>query len=36
MDLGGAGCGGVDWIGFAQGRDKCRTLVNVVTNLRVA
>jgi hypothetical protein len=27
--------GGVDWIGLAQDRDKCRVLVNAVMNLRV-
>jgi hypothetical protein len=29
------GWGGVDWIGLTQHRDKWRTLVNVVMNLRV-
>jgi hypothetical protein len=35
MDLAEIGCGGVDWIGMAQDRDKCRALVNAVMNLRV-
>jgi hypothetical protein len=35
MDLGEIGCGGVDWIGLAQGRDRWRALVNSVLNLRV-
>jgi hypothetical protein len=26
---------GVDWIGLAQYRDKCRPLVNTVMNLEV-
>lgn len=26
------GRGGVDWIHLAQGRDKCKALVNVVMN----
>jgi len=29
------GCGYVDWIGLAQDRDRWRTLVNAVMNLRV-
>jgi hypothetical protein len=28
------GCGGVDWIGLAQDRDRWRLLVNAVMNLR--
>ena len=28
-------CGYVDWIGLAQDRDRWRTLVNAVMNLRV-
>jgi hypothetical protein len=33
MDLGEIGWVGVDWIGLVQDRDKCRALVNAVTNL---
>ena len=29
------GCGYMDWIGLAQGRDRWRTLVSAVMNLRV-
>ena len=35
MDLQEVGCGHVDWIGLAQVRDRWRTLVSAVTNLRV-
>ena len=35
MDLQEVGCGYMDWIGLAQDRDKWRTLVGVVMNLRV-
>ena len=29
------GCGYIDWIGLAQDRDRWRTFVSVVMNLRV-
>jgi len=35
MDLQEMGCGHVDWIVLAQDRDRRRTLVSVVMNLRV-
>jgi len=35
MDLQEVGCGYVNWIGLNQGRDRWRTLVSVVMNLRV-
>ena len=35
MDLQEVGCGYVDWIGLVQDRDRWRTLVSVVMNLRV-
>ena len=34
-DLQEVGCGYVDWIGLAQDRDRRRTLVSAVMNLRV-
>jgi hypothetical protein len=35
MGLQEVGCGGMDWIGLAQDRNRWRTLVNVIMNLRV-
>ena len=35
MDLQEVGCGYMDWIGLAQDRDRWRTLVSAVMNLRV-
>ena len=35
MALQEVGCGYVDWIGLAQDRDRWRTLVSAVMNLRV-
>ena len=35
MDLQEVGCAYMDWIGLAQDRDRWRTLVSAVMNLRV-
>ena len=35
MDLQEVGCGYMDWTGLAQDRDRWRTLVSAVMNLRV-
>ena len=35
MNLQEVGCGYLDWIGLAQDRDRWRTLVSAVMNLRV-
>jgi hypothetical protein len=35
MDLGEIGFGDVDWINWAQDRDRWRAIVNTVTSLRV-
>jgi len=36
MDLQEVGCGYMDWIGLAQDRDRWRTLVSAVMNIRVS
>ena len=35
MDVQEVGCGYMDWIGLAEDRDRWRTLVSAVMNLRV-
>ena len=35
IDLQEVGCGYVDWIGLARDRDRWRTLVSAVMNLRI-
>ena len=35
MDLQEVGCGGMDWIGMAQDRNRWSSLVNVLMNLWV-
>jgi len=35
IDLQEVGCGAMDWIGQARDRNRWRTLVNAVMNLRV-
>ena len=35
IDLPEVGCGYMDWIGLAQDRDRWRTLMSAVMNLRI-
>jgi len=35
MDLQDVGCGYMDWFGLAQDRDRWRTLVSAVMNIRI-
>ena len=35
MDLQEVGCGAMDWIELAQNRDRWRTLVPAVMNVRI-
>ena len=35
MDVQEVGCGYMDWIGLAQDRDRWRTLLSAVMNLRI-
>jgi hypothetical protein len=35
VDFQDVGCGGTDWVGLGEDKDRCRALVNAVMNLRV-